>query len=84
MKKEHDVRKGRRGAVIAPASRKTRITIRPGDDVLAWFRGKVNEVGGGHYQTLINDAFREYIGQPQEALEKVIRRVLRGELKRTA
>ena len=84
MKKEYDFSKGRRGAVVTPASGKTRITIRLDDDVLAWFRGVVNEAGGGNYQTLINDALREYISQRQEPLEKVIRRVLREELKRIA
>jgi uncharacterized protein (DUF4415 family) len=61
MKKEYDFSKGRRGPVVTPASGKTRITIRLDDDVLAWFRGIVNEAGGGNYQTLINDALREYI-----------------------
>jgi uncharacterized protein (DUF4415 family) len=36
MKKEYDFSKGRRGAVVAPPSGKTRITIRLDDDVLAW------------------------------------------------
>jgi uncharacterized protein (DUF4415 family) len=84
MKKEYDFSKGRRGAVITPASGKTRITIRLDDDVLAWFRDVVNEAGGGNYQTLINEALREYISQQKEPLEKVIRRVLREELKRIA
>lgn len=84
MKKEYDFSKGRRGAVITPASGKTRITIRLDDDVLAWFREMVNDAGGGNYQTLINEALREYISQQKEPLEKVIRRVLREELKRIA
>ena len=41
MRKEYDFSRGRRGAV-APAPRgKTRITIRLDDDVLAWFRERV-------------------------------------------
>jgi uncharacterized protein (DUF4415 family) len=84
MKKEYDFSKGRRGAVVAPPPGKTRITIRPDDDVLAWFRNMVNEAGGGNYQTLINDALREYISQQEEPLEKLIRRVFREELKRIA
>ena len=83
MKKEYDFSKGRRGAVVTPPG-KTRITIRLDDEVLAWFRNIVNESGGGNYQTLINNALREYINQKQEPLEKVIRRVLREELKRIA
>jgi uncharacterized protein (DUF4415 family) len=84
MKKEYDFSKGRRGAVAPPATGKTRITIRLDDDILAWFRDMVNEAGGGNYQTLINDALREYISQRREPLEKVIRRVLREELKKIA
>ena len=83
MKKEYDFSKGRRGAVVTPPG-KTRITIRLDDEVLAWFRNIVNESGGGNYQSLINNALREYINQKQEPLEKVIRRVLREELKRIA
>lgn len=84
MKKEYDFSKGRRGAVVAPPPGKTRITIRLDDDVLAWFREAVNNSGGGNYQTLINNALRDYVGQQQEPLEKVFRRVLREELKRIA
>ena len=84
MKKEYDFSKARRGAVVTAAPGKTRITIRLDDEVLAWFRNLVNEAGGGNYQTLINNALREYVSERQEPLEKVIRRVLREELKRIA
>ncbi len=84
MKKEYDFSKGQRGAVVASALGKTRITIRLDDDVLAWFRSIVHDSGGGNYQTLINNALREYISKKQEPLEKVIRRVVREELKRIA
>ncbi|MDQ3010831.1 MAG: BrnA antitoxin family protein [Acidobacteriota bacterium] len=84
MKKEYDFSNGRRGAVVTPAPGKTRITIRLDDDVLAWFRESVNSANGGNYQTLINDALRSYISQHQEPLEKVLRRVVREELKRIA
>ena len=84
MKKEYDFSKARRGAVVSAAPGKTRITIRLDDEVLAWFRNVVNEAGGGNYQTLINNALREHVSERQEPLEKVIRRVLREELKRIA
>ncbi len=84
MKKEYDFSKGRRGAIVPPVPGKTRITIRLDDDILAWFRDTVNASGGGNYQTLINTALREYVNQQKEPLEKVIRRVLREELKRIA
>jgi hypothetical protein len=47
---------------------------------LDWFRGTVDEAGGGNYQTLINDALREYITNQQEPIEVILRRVVREEL----
>ncbi|MFN7949482.1 MAG: BrnA antitoxin family protein [Blastocatellia bacterium] len=82
MKKEYNFSKGKRGAVIAPAAGKTRITIRLDDEVLAWFREQVHEAGGGNYQTLINEALREYISQRPETMEKVMRRIVREEIRR--
>lgn len=69
---------------MPPASGKTRITIRLDDDILAWFRETVNEAGGGNYQCLINDALQNYIQDKKEPIEKVVRRVIREELKRAA
>ena len=84
MKKEYDFSKGKRGAIVPPAAAKTRITIRLDDDILLWFRETVNNAGGGNYQTLINDALRNYMQEKKEPLEKVLRRVVREELKRVA
>ena len=81
MRKEYDFSKGKRGAVLAAASGKTRITIRLDDDVLNWFKDQVQDVGGGNYQTLINKALREYIGHATEPLEETLRRVVREELR---
>lgn len=61
----------------------TRITIRLDEDVLAWFRAEVETAGGGNYQTLINAALREHVGQQREPLEETLRRVVREELRRT-
>jgi len=61
MKREYDFSKGRRGAVVAPEPGKTRITIRIDNKVLDHFRKLVHEMGGGNYQTLINDALLEHI-----------------------
>jgi len=33
------------------------------DEVMGWFREKVNRAGGGNYQVLINDVLREHIRQ---------------------
>ena len=81
MRKEYDFSKAKRGPVIAPASGKTRITIRLDDDLLAWFKGQVNAAGGGNYQSLINAALREYTKRKNEPLETTLRRVLREELR---
>jgi hypothetical protein len=82
MKKEYDFKGGTRGAVLKTPPGKTRITIRLDDDVLQWFRDRVHEAGGGNYQTLINQALREYVGARGQKLEQTLRLVLREELGR--
>ncbi|MBE9104823.1 BrnA antitoxin family protein [Nostoc cf. edaphicum LEGE 07299] len=82
MEAEYDFSEGKRGAIESIQTGKTRITIRLDDEVLAWFRDQVHAAGGGNYQTLINDALREYIQQRREPLEETLRRVLREELER--
>ena len=80
MKKEYDFSKGNRGAVVPVVKGKTRITIRIDDDILEWFRNEVDAAGGGNYQTLINQALREYITRQKEPIEVILRRVVREEL----
>ena len=80
MKKEYDFSKGVRGAIVPAEPGKTRITIRLDDRVLDWFRARVEEAGGGNYQTLINTALREPIGLQEEGLEAKVRRLIREEL----
>jgi uncharacterized protein (DUF4415 family) len=80
MKEEYDFSRGKRGAVEVAPFGKTRITIRLDNELLDWFREQVETAGGGNYQTLINQALREYINQKQEPLEGVLRRVIREEL----
>ncbi len=82
MKQEYDFSKAKRGAVVPPASGKTRVTIRLDDDILDWFRNEVTAAGGGNYQTLINLALRDFVHRSREPLETTLRRVLREELKR--
>ncbi|HEY9848441.1 MAG TPA: BrnA antitoxin family protein [Leptolyngbyaceae cyanobacterium] len=82
MEEEYDFSQGKRGAIDPISSGKTKITIRLDDDVLAWFRHQVHLSGGGNYQTLINEALRQYIQHSQEPLEETLRRVIREELKR--
>jgi uncharacterized protein (DUF4415 family) len=80
LKKEYDFSRGRRGAVLPPPTGKTRITIRIDNEVLDWFRARVHAAGGGSYQTLMNEALREYI--QHEGLESSLRRVVREELRK--
>lgn len=82
MKKEYDLTKAKRGAVLKAPAGKTRITIRIDDDVLDWFRDQVHAAGGGNYQTLMNQALREFMAHQAEPLEKLLRRVVREELRR--
>lgn len=84
MKREYDFSKARRGPVIPVPKGKTRVTIRLDEDVIAWFRAQVEAAGGGNYQTLINDALRQYIVSSREALEETLRRVIREEIKRAS
>lgn len=56
------------------------MTIQIDEEVIDWFRSRVEEAGGGNYQTLINAALRDHIQQQKEPLEETFRRVLREEL----
>ena len=40
--------------------KKVRITIRLDSDIISWFKEQGMHVGGGNYQTLINDALHSY------------------------
>jgi uncharacterized protein (DUF4415 family) len=80
MKENYNFSYGKRGAIDPLPPGKTRITIRLDDDIIEWFRQQANAQGGGNYQTMINDALREYIQGQQEPLEDIVRRVVREEL----
>ncbi len=78
MKREYDFSKGKRGPVVPPEAGKTRITIRIDNEILDHFRKRAHDIGGGNYQTLINDALREYIRGAR--LEKIVRQAVRQEV----
>jgi uncharacterized protein (DUF4415 family) len=80
--KKQEFSQAKRGPVAPTPKGKTRITIRIDDDLLDWFRKQVNAAGGGNYQTMINTALREYVGNRTASLEKTLRRVIREELRR--
>ncbi|GFO53696.1 hypothetical protein GMSM_07030 [Geomonas sp. Red276] len=78
MKKNYDFSNGSRGSVVPTDTTKTRITIRIDNDILEWFRAKVNEQGGGNYQTMINQALRSCI--QEKPLRELIQEAVREEL----
>jgi uncharacterized protein (DUF4415 family) len=84
MKNEYDFGKAKRGAIEPTPSGKTRITIRLDDEIIQWFRDQVTRMGGGNYQTLINEALQDYIHEKKEPLEETVRRVVREELERVS
>lgn len=80
MSKTYDFGSGKRGAVVPFPPGKTRITIRLDNEVLDWFRARVEARGGGSYQGMINDVLKEHVRRGGEALEKYLRRIIREEL----
>ena len=84
MKREDDFSKAKRGPAIPVPKGKTRITIRLDENVVTWFRDQVDKAAGGNYQSLINDALRQYIARTREPLEETLRRVVREEIRRAS
>ncbi len=83
MKKEYDFTKAKRGQVV-PTKGKTRITMYLDTDIIDDFRTRSEKSGYG-YQTMINEALREYLTKSEKPLdETVIRQVIREELDRAA
>lgn len=79
MRAEYDFSKGKRGAVISEKG-KTRITIFIDNAILAEFRARAVKAGTG-YQTMMNEALRNYLTQGQQPItEQVLRNVLRQEM----
>ncbi len=79
MRAEYDFAKGKRGAVV-PQKGKTRISIFIDNAVLDAFRSRAEQAGTG-YQTMMNDALRNYLSESdQPVTAKVLRQVLRQEI----
>ena len=84
MKEQHDFSKGKRGRVLPepPLERgKVKITIRLDEDLVDRF-GALADASEGKvgYQTLINQALREYLEGKHPKFEDTLRRILRQEL----
>ena len=82
MKKEYGFTNGKRGPVMRQRG-KTRITIHIDTEILDAFRNRADAAGRG-YQTMINEALREYLGHTGSAVSAdTIRRIVREELRKT-
>ena len=84
MKREYDLSKGKRGAVVPLPPEKVRITIRLDHDIVDYFRDQVRKAHRGNYQTLINEALRDHLRRPSivEQVGAEVRTVLREELEK--
>ena len=79
MRAEYDFSKGKRGAVI-PQKGKTRISIHIDNAVLEAFRSRAEKAGTG-YQTMMNEALRQYVGAADRPVtEERLRQILREEI----
>lgn len=85
MKQRYDFGKGKRGRITprkAEPEHKTRITIRLDEDLVDHFLQEADRSGGTFgYQTLINDALREYVEGKAPKLAETLRRIVREEIK---
>ncbi len=79
MRAEYDFSKGKRGAAL-PQKGKTRISIFIDNAVLDAFRARAQKEGTG-YQTMMNEALRQYVSNAEPPLtEAILRHVLRQEI----
>jgi hypothetical protein len=79
MRAEYDFSKGKRGALI-PQKGKTRISIYIDNAVLDAFRALAEKAGTG-YQTMMNAALRQYLGEKDRPVtENRLRQILREEV----
>jgi hypothetical protein len=79
MRAEYAFSKGKRGALM-PQKGKTRISIFIDNAVLDAFRARAEKSGSG-YQTMMNEALRQYLGHNDlPVTENVLRNVLREEI----
>lgn len=80
MKANYDFSKAKRGAVISNQG-KQRITIFLDKEIISEFRERAEKTALG-YQTMINEALRDYLATDRKPIDaKILRRILREELK---
>jgi hypothetical protein len=79
MRAEYDFSKAKRGAIM-PQKGKTRISIFIDNAVLDAFRARASKAGTG-YQTMMNEALRQYLSDAEPPVtEAILRHVLREEI----
>src|SRR3979490_884175 len=79
MRAEYDFSKTKRRAIM-PQKGKTRISIFIDNAVLDGFRARASKAGTG-YQTMMNEALRQYLSDAEPPLpEEILRHVLRQEI----
>lgn len=85
MREEYDFTHAKRATEIphlvqlqAENAGKSRITIRLDNETLAFFKARA-EIGGGNYQTLINEALKQFA--QGLTLADVVRNTIRDELR---
>jgi hypothetical protein len=79
MKAEYDFSKGKKGAAM-PQKGKMRISIFIDNVVLDAFRARAEKAGTG-YQTMMNEALRQYLSEAEQPVtETILRNVLRQEI----
>jgi uncharacterized protein (DUF4415 family) len=84
MKDQYDFSKGKQGRIVPelPLEKgKVKITIRLDEDLIDQFGAMADASGGSvGYQTLINQALREYLEGKAPKFEDTLRRIVREEL----
>lgn len=66
IEKEIDFSKGIIGAIFPLPPEKKCVTIRLDNDIIEWFLKRVENNGGGSYQTMINDVLNKYIDKKEQ------------------
>ncbi len=77
MQHEYDFSNAKRGAVVPLPTYQTEVRIRLDNEVLDWFRERINDADGGSYQNLINTVLRAYIQDQEDAA--LLRAITEGE-----
>ncbi len=67
MQDEYDFSNAKRGAVVPLPPHQTEVRFRLDNEVLNWFRERINDTDGGSYQNLINTVLRAYIQDQEDA-----------------